>query len=310
MPLRASRDIDSRWLAQNVFSMSPELVGALHDRLIAWPEVAAVVARMIVESKLANRLSPGVRGPASNLELWLLVDRETLTGYERELIDALFFSRKATSTDAVRETYKSVGFDPAQMLKAPLGQQSNALLGLRPILGWPTWLALASAIIGLVLSLRLGDSGMLPVVLAASVGLLGPVWGSALFAAPWSRSVQEPMVKAWPFVAFSGLSVSGLGLLVAFWGPLHSIAALCFVWWGVTGAMVVARAAASIESPRGFALRRNLLAARGYFAEELARPPPRIQDAWLPYLIAFELTNEMDAWQRAFGTALYLSAAI
>jgi hypothetical protein len=302
-PSGAEDEIDARWLEQNVFCLSPELVGALHDRVIAWPEVAAVIARMTLESKLATRLGPGVRGPAHNLELWLLVEREQLGGYERELVDSLFFSKNTTSTDTIRESYKTVGFNPAAILRGPLGEQSDAMLGLRPVFGWPMWLALAVSVLGLSVSLQSDVAGLVPVVLAVFLGSLGPLWGSVLFAAPWSRDIRQPMSLAWPFLAITGLGVASLGGLLAVWGSLTSIGLASFVCWGITGAALVARVAGSREGLDGFRLRRNLLAARRYFARQLASPEPRIEDAWLPYLIAFELTSEMDHWYHAFGPA-------
>jgi len=56
-------------------------------------------------------------------------------------------------------------------------------------------------------------------------------------------------------------------------------------------------------APGQLALRKRLSAAREYFAAELARPNPQLQDAWYPYLIAFGLDSEMDHWFRRHGPA-------
>jgi uncharacterized membrane protein YgcG len=48
-------------------------------------------------------------------------------------------------------------------------------------------------------------------------------------------------------------------------------------------------------------LRKNLLAARRYFARELRTPHPRLRDAWLPYLLAFDLGPGVDRWFRSYG---------
>jgi len=55
------------------------------------------------------------------------------------------------------------------------------------------------------------------------------------------------------------------------------------------------------ESADGVTLRRNLLAARRFFASELGRREPRLRDEWLPYLIALELTGAVARWHQAFG---------
>jgi uncharacterized membrane protein YgcG len=47
--------------------------------------------------------------------------------------------------------------------------------------------------------------------------------------------------------------------------------------------------------------RRNLVAARDWFAFELGKPDPELKDEWMPYLIAFGLTTAMDEWTRRFA---------
>ena len=46
------------------------------------------------------------------------MDRDKLNGYERALVDGLFFGhRTETSTKEVPPHYKSNGFDPAKVIK-------------------------------------------------------------------------------------------------------------------------------------------------------------------------------------------------
>ena len=47
--------------------------------------------------------------------------------------------------------------------------------------------------------------------------------------------------------------------------------------------------------------RRRFLAARNYFQRELRKPSPRLDDAWLPYLLAFGLGPDMDRWFKVNG---------
>lgn len=189
-------DIDADWLAQHVFAWSPELVGAAYDRRVGAAEVAAVLARLCGESKLASRVAAGARG-WNNLELWLLVERDELAGYERELIDALFITGKTTSADIIQQEYRNAGFEPAAILRRHLSAPCDAALGIRSSFLRPRWLAR--------------------------------------------------------------------------------------------------------ESADGVALRRNLHAARCFFASELERPEPRLRDEWLPYLIALELTGAVTRWHQAFA---------
>jgi uncharacterized membrane protein YgcG len=48
-------------------------------------------------------------------------------------------------------------------------------------------------------------------------------------------------------------------------------------------------------------LRRRLTAARDYFARELRRPNPALDDAWFPYLLAFGLGANVDRWFHSFS---------
>jgi hypothetical protein len=299
-PLPPAADIDAEWLERHLFSLSPELVGAAYDRRVAGPEVAAVLARMSSESKLASRVAPGARG-ANNLELWLLADREELTGYERELVDALFRDGRTTSGDAVAREYRAAGFEPAAILRRHLNESCETLLGIRGARRWPLGVALGASAVALLSTLRAGASGLLPIVLALFLGALGPLWGAFVLAPPWSRDPQRPARAAWPFFACAGASVLALGVLIAAWPALTPPGVFGIAAWGLAGALIVARAAASRESREGFTLRRNLLAARRYFAAELERPEPRVHDEWLPYLIALELTVEMGRWHLAYG---------
>src|SRR6185295_2277601 len=113
-PPEVPREWDEAWLRENVFLYRPEEVGALWDLKVGSPEVAAVLARLVAEGKLASAVRPKswVFGK-DVLTLTLKVDRSSLEGYERRLIDKLFFGGNTeTDTEAVRRHYKSSGFDP------------------------------------------------------------------------------------------------------------------------------------------------------------------------------------------------------
>lgn len=135
-PSAPELDVDADWLERHVFSLSPELVGAVYDRRVAGGEVAAVLARLCGECKLASRVAPGAGG-WNNLELWLLVERDELRGYERELVDSLFIAGKTTSADAIQHAYRARGFEPAAILRRHLRAACDAALGIRPALRWP-----------------------------------------------------------------------------------------------------------------------------------------------------------------------------
>jgi hypothetical protein len=291
--------IDTEWLERHVFSLTPELVGALYDRRVAWPEVAALVARMSGESKLASRVATGARG-WSNLELWLLVDRQELSGYERELVESLFFAERTTSGEALQEEYRGVGFDPADILRRHLKPSCDSLLGARPVFTWPLRIALGASALGFGVAIGLGTAGFVATCVAALLAALGPLSARHL-ATRWRRDPDRDTAEALPFAASAGASAIALAALVALWPALGPLEVAIFAGWSLVGSALAARVVASVESTRGLGLRRNLLAARLYFKSELERPEPRIQDDWLPYLIALDLKGAVDHWYLAFG---------
>jgi hypothetical protein len=96
--------VDGAWIAANVLKYPAEVVGAAWDEDIGTPEVVALVARMVGEGKLESSVS-ATGGPSGSMTLGLKVDRSTLTGYERTLVDALFLrclARRAGGFRSVR----------------------------------------------------------------------------------------------------------------------------------------------------------------------------------------------------------------
>ncbi len=87
-------DIDEGWLREHILNYPAEVVGAAWDEGISAPEVVALIARMVTEGKLSSTVNKG-----GALSLQLEVDRKTLEGHERTLVDGLFFGgRTQTST--------------------------------------------------------------------------------------------------------------------------------------------------------------------------------------------------------------------
>ncbi|HHB75335.1 MAG TPA: DUF2207 domain-containing protein, partial [Desulfobulbus sp.] len=128
--------IDAAWLKRYVFSLSPEVVGATWDKTTNASEVAAVLARMVLEEKMKSRIEQevfpwlGFKIPGMyTLHLSLLVPRSTLRGYERELVDGLFIDGDTTDTKKVKKYYRSnrTTFDPVHKIREPLKKKVRAL---------------------------------------------------------------------------------------------------------------------------------------------------------------------------------------
>ncbi|MFY9549675.1 MAG: hypothetical protein WAU32_00870, partial [Thermoanaerobaculia bacterium] len=173
--LTSPERIDEKWLEENLLSLSPEEAGALWDEKIGRPEVAAVLARLAAEKKIATQAD------GKKLSMRLLVPMERFQGYEHDLIKGLFFSdRKETDTDTIKSHYKSSGFDPASKIKPGL----EAKLSARPDFRdkspapsrWPTTLLFLSGVAALVAAVFVGkqDFGTIvgiAIVLAVLYGI-------------------------------------------------------------------------------------------------------------------------------------------
>ncbi len=149
-----SETIDRRWIERNLLPLAPEVVGATWDKQTGAAEVAAVIARLVQEGKLASRVEnpvlqlfgwqiPLPGGPI--LHLTLKHKRQDFTGYEKNLIAGLFIDGDSTSTRKVRDFYRNKNrrFDPAELVRKPLEVLVRKLVGTEitpPVLwsGWPT----------------------------------------------------------------------------------------------------------------------------------------------------------------------------
>jgi len=302
-PLAALDAIDEGWLREHVLSLQPELVGALYDCRTGAAEVAAVLARMVQEKKLASRVTrvPGWLRGHDNLELRLLVARETLEGYERALVKGLFFAGDETSSDAIRAHYASRGFDPAARLEKPLRERVEAMLGSSDDdnLGVGAFVTGALLLAASVLALVLRPSE-LSIVMPSLMGAMFFGTPALIVAYRWRQDMTATAWGALKFLLPVGLAV--LGIAAQLLGSDVSLSgSVALASLGLFVAHVVAFAGRSADGAEGVALRKRLTAARRYFAHELRRPEPRLDDAWFPYLMALELGQNVEGWFRAFG---------
>jgi uncharacterized membrane protein YgcG len=308
---------DEAWLRENVFLYRPEEAGALWDRRVGAPEVAAVLARLVGEGKLASEVRPR-RGLFSKdvLHLTLKSDRGAFEGYERKLIDKLFFNGRAeTDTEAVREHYKSSGFDPASTIRGELEKRLRAHTELRgasrPGGGGRTLGLFLAALALLGLDCLHGWEQSL--VLAAFVAF-AVTWlyiGGMIAAFAWRKRTERLDAAALTFL-LPGLGIFAVCLLATFFGDWFPVRVLARP--GLFGDLALAllpvatwssllNNARSRETAPALHRRQLLAAARRMLQSELKRQQPRLRDEWLPYLLAFGLGQEVDRWFHAFGAA-------
>ncbi|HEX7122472.1 MAG TPA: hypothetical protein VF178_08910 [Gemmatimonadaceae bacterium] len=307
-PLHPVDAIDETWLAEHVFNVRPEVVGAAWDDTTGAPEVAAVLARLVGEGKMKSWVDD--KGfwvfREHILHLELLVDRNRLDDYERRLIDALFDpGATVTSTQRVRERYKQTGFDPASKISASLQRAVRALGRGGHVPDTPHWapsLVLGLTGIALMIVGAVRRPADVPVMVVSwVVGILLFVVGS-IMAAFWRKRVYDLFAHAAGFLIPVALLTIGPLILLLSGRPRTGVWMLAgltaFVLALINSLLNQARMRQSLTL---LARRRELAAAREYFKAELAKREPRLRDEWFPYLIAFGLGPQMDRWFRAFG---------
>jgi predicted membrane protein len=303
-PLPDAAAIDRAWLHEHVFKFRPEVIGAAWDDRTGAPEVAAVIARMVQEGKLDSRVvKVGRKG--SDLILTLLRPKESFDGYEAALVKALFFDGTTTSTAKIKAHYKNRGFDPVAKVRDPLQGGIRDMAGKRDALKVDRRMTVALAIPGAV-GLTLGG-------FASTLNLLGALVTSCIVVAfyvaglfgaiDYRRRVSRLGLSSVEFVPAALLILAVPALLLLGVGGFRFNT---LVLQGLVGASLAAirslfNLARSRDGASRLENRRNLAAARDFFARELRRPVPALDDAWFPYFLAFGLDSEADRWFRSFG---------
>jgi uncharacterized membrane protein YgcG len=307
--------IDKTWLESNVFTMLPEEVGAAWDDSTAAPEVAAVLARMVSEGKIKTEVyqSRGLFKTNENLRMELLADRHSLTGYEKSLVRALFVSGNVTDTVEIRTHYKDRGFDPAALIRGPLKERLQRFFpsarATRRVSSKPTLLLLAASLAAVAASAAFDRAGVFFVITPIVSGLLVYVVG-IIAAAVYRNRVHRLRPFALTFLVPAAL-LGGVAIGLLAFNPWRNgfLALLGVALFFLALLTSLFNAAKFRNGTRAIELKKKLVSARQYFAHELSKPEPRLDDRWFPYLLAFELGPDVDRWFRSFVPAGSSSSA-
>lgn len=303
--------IDRAWLESHVLALRPELVGTIWDEQVGAAEVSAVLARLVNEKKLGSRVeSTGGKWLGRHvLHLEMLVPRDAFVGYERALIDKFFTSNATTtSTDEIRDRYKSTGFDPSGIIRQPLMDQYTRMPGMAdpPRAKARRWLPTlvlffaGIALLAAAIVTRPADA----VVALLSLALIGvPCFLFArLQAAFWKRRVVRPgphlLRVLVPLALMLGLFCWGLATGIGAVGIVASAGVALLL---IAAARSVVNGSRSTSTSARLLRRKELASAREYCREELKKPAPALDDSWYPYLLAFGLGRHVDKWFQAFG---------
>jgi uncharacterized membrane protein YgcG len=297
--------IDRAWIEQHILANPAEVVGMAWDGRIGTPEVVALIARMTAEGKLEST----VEGTYV-MRLRLKVERNSLDGHERALVDGLFFNGSTeTSTTAIKDHYKNSGFNPAQIIKRELSRKvktvmppgdvrsshlaSIALFLVTVVLfGWSVYLAPMTAGVAVI-------AVFLMAILIAILQIPGWVFRTRV---DWElRTAFVLMIPAFLICLGTALFlwlVVGSGSLKV---PLPMIGA--FAAWALCIASTSINGMKSRQSAAAIAFRKRLAAGRTFFMTELSKAKPDLQDNWYPWVLAFGLGKQVDAWSTHHASA-------
>jgi uncharacterized membrane protein YgcG len=298
------------WLDENLLRHPAELIGAVWDRGVGSDEVAATIARLVGEGKLETRVD-GDR----ELHMKLKVDRDTLGGHERALVDGFFFGgRGETSTTDVKSHYKKTGFNPASLIQPALEAQAKELVGPSAHSKWlPLWLPTLIAFVWGVYLLWVAApataEGRVPRFLGILLPLVVLSGIASAFAVSWRGRIDRGLGGVLRFLIPGGLLLLFAGAAVTSFRHVPILSGLWFSYEVRLGATLLALAlfnsvinqARSRERAQGIALRKRLASVRRYFQEQLDQPQPALRDAWFPYVIAFGLDRDAQDWFKAHG---------
>ena len=315
-PLTPQAASQPGWLEENLLRHPAELIGAVWDRGVGSDEVAATIARLAGEGKLETRVDG-----EQELHMKLKVDRNTLGGHERALVDGFFFDgRRETSTTDVKSHYKKTGFNPTGLIQPALEAQAKELVGPPAQSKWlPLWLPTLVAFVWAMYlfwtAAPATAEGRLPRFLGIGLPMLVLSGIASAMAASWRaridrgpRSVIRFLIPGGLMLLFAGAVVTGFRDVPI----LSHVFGSGFSFDVRLGATLLALAlfnsminqARSRERAQGIALRKRLASARRYFQEELDRPQPALRDEWFPYVLAFGLDKDAQDWFKAHGGAV------
>jgi uncharacterized membrane protein YgcG len=290
--------LDPTWIREHVLTYPPALVSAVWNRNLGRSAVAATLASMVVKGKLASHLK------RETLHLRLLVERSSLEEHEADLVQALFFDGDVTNTRSIREHYRQSGFKPASLLGRTFRRSIDRIVAQEHRPDKALWAAVAVLALG---GLFLGVTDPVPgegdvLVPLAFLSALPLLLIAGRAATAFAKSPTGHGLRALAI----GLPLLVLGSEVAWLacggeGSTSGSFGLGLVW--IAGLGIIVSLARTRANAEGIAFRKRLAAARAYFVHELGEDRPRLDDTWVPYLVALGLSADMDRWFRAHGEA-------
>ncbi|MFA5897526.1 MAG: DUF2207 domain-containing protein [Hyphomicrobium sp.] len=303
-PLHAQ--VDEAWIREHILTQPAEVVAAAWDDRVESAEVVALIARLVAEGKLKSGTSK-----KKSMTLYLAADRKELDGYERALVDGLFFQKRVeTSTEGIQKHYRKTGFDPAGLIRPGLKERAAAILppGRNP---WRVpYVATILYCGGAVLVAREWSNGYLSTAVAAVLvfGALPFILAARQLGLRFRANIQWGPEKAISTLVPVALAMGAAALYLWRWAdsgvePASDGFIVGVVMLAVAVLFAGVGALRSTQHRAALAFRKMLASGREFFIAELAKEHPALRDEWFPWVLAFGLGKQMDDWsaQRESG---------
>lgn len=304
-PLHAQ--VDEAWIREHILTHPAEVVAAAWDDQIESAEVVALIARLVAEGKLKSGTTK-----KKSMQLHLACDRDTLDGYERALVDGLFFQKRVeTSTEGIQKHYRKTGFDPAGLIRPGLKERAAAILppGRNP---WRVrFVGTILYVGGAVLVWREWSNGYLSTAVAALLvfGALPFMIAARQMGLRFRANIQWGPTKALSTLVPVALAMGGAALYLWRWAdsgvePASDGFIVGVVMLALSVLFAGVGALKSTQHRAALAFRKMLASGRESFIAELAKERPALRDEWFPWVLAFGLGKQMDDWsaQREGGS--------
>ncbi len=297
--------VDEAWMREHILKHPAEVVAAAWDNHIESAEVVALIARLVAEKKLQS----GAKN--KSMSLHLAVDRATLDGYERALVDGLFFQKRTdTSTELIQRHYSKTGFNPAELIRAGLKARAAEILppGRAP---WSVpFVATILYFAGTALVGRDWQSGRTSTSVAAwfVFGALPLILVARRQGLRFRANIQWRAQRAFFTLIPAALAIGATALYLWRWAdsgvePATNSLVVGVVMLALSVLVAGVGALKTTQHRAAVAFRKMLASGREFFVVELAKQRPALRDEWFPWVLAFGLGKQMDDWsaQRASG---------
>lgn len=313
-----SPEITAETVSAALDGWQPEELGALWDQTIGSAEVAAVISRMVGEGKLASTVEDRGFFRRRVLALERLRVRGAFEGYDRKLINKLFFNRrKNVDTLALRKHYRNKGLDLVKLIKSPIESALRNKLGTldervvvpRKRTAWLVYGSIAAGVVDLIVRRDeiFGATVHVLLFLYLAVTLFAIYLPSLGHASRLKKRVDS---AAWHARALILAPVLMVGL---FWVARSLFAGVSpsldvSIFGSVSLALWICALSSSLFNgartrltPQGVTFRRKFSKIRCWMAQQLRRSEPELKDEWFPHLVAFGLDHRVDKWFKTFA---------